>query len=329
MHKLYNSHKALLVNRLGKVLLLQSSNPNEYGEDWDLPGGMMESGEEPLDCLVREVLEETGVHINKADAQMFYQQMAKGFGDMASEDVLKTFYIVKVDETDIFLSWEHKGHRWVDPRNRLADDIDGFVLSVINAFREFAHIPQPDERIIGHKGYGLVQLIHGEGKGKTTSGLGQALRAAGAGKKIKIIFFDKGGSSHYSERKMLDQIRQIDYIATGRDRIDSITGVFDFKIMDEDRAEAERGLQAAREALSSDEYDLVVLDEVNSTVALDMLRAKDVVEAVENRSLGTEVVLTGRNPVQELIDSAHLVTEAQMQKHYFYSGVQAREGLDY
>ena len=329
MHKLYNSHKALLVNRIGKVLLLRSSNPNEYGEDWDLPGGMMESGEEPLDCLVREVLEETGIHINKTDAKMFYQKMAKGFGDMAREDVLKTFYTVKIEEEDIDLSWEHVEYRWIDPRNTLAEDIDGFVVDVIDAYCEFASIPQPDERIIGHKGYGLVQLIHGEGKGKTTSAIGQSVRAAGAGKRVKIIFFDKGGSSHYSERKILDQIKLIDYAVTGRDRIDPITGRFDFQVNNQDKSEAQRGLIEAQEAMSSGEYDFVVLDEINSTVALGMLKPEGVVDAVKGRKSGVEVLMTGRHPEHDLLKIAHLVTEANMKKHYFYSGVQAREGLDY
>ncbi|MBT3230254.1 NUDIX domain-containing protein [Candidatus Uhrbacteria bacterium] len=329
MHKLYNSHKALLVDRLGKVLLLRSSNPNEYGEDWDLPGGMMESGEEPLDCLVREVLEETGIHIDKRDAKMFYQKMAKGFGDMASEDVLKTFYTVSIEDHELALSWEHKDFRWIDPRNNLDDDIDGYVVDVIEAYREFALLPQPDDRIIGHKGYGLVQLIHGEGKGKTTSAIGQSVRAAGAGKKVKIVFFDKGGNTHYSERKMFDQIKLIDYFATGRDRIDSITGAFDFDINDEDKSEAQRGLKDAREALTSGDYDFVVLDEINSTVALGMLSSKEVIDAIEARKPGVEVLMTGRHPEPDLLSIAHLVTEAKMHKHYFYSGVQAREGLDY
>lgn len=329
MHKFYNSHKALLINRLGKVLLLRSSKPNAYGEDWDLPGGMMEAGEEPLDCLVREVLEETGMHIDKRDAQMFHQMMAKGFGDMSHEDVLKTFYAVKVEETDVELSWEHADYRWIDPRNRLDDDVCGYVIQVLDAYRAFASIPQPDERIIGHRGYGLVQLIHGEGKGKTTSGIGQAIRAAGAFKRVKIIFFDKGGVDHYSERAILDRIDSIDYTVTGRDRIDRITGKFDFEICDEDQQEARRGLDIAQDALSSGAYDFVVLDEINSTVALGMLDAQDVVEVIVSRSPGVEVLLTGRHPQQALLDLAHLVTEAKMKKHYFYSGVQAREGLDY
>jgi len=66
--------------------------------------------------------------------------------------------------------------------------------------------PQADERILGRQGYGLIQLIHGHGKGKTTAALGQAIRCAGSGRRVAIIYFDKGGSDHYFERLMLDKI---------------------------------------------------------------------------------------------------------------------------
>ncbi len=186
-----------------------------------------------------------------------------------------------------------------------------------------------DERIKGRQGYGLVQLIHGHGKGKTTAALGQAIRCAGAGRKVVIIYFDKGGTSHYSERVMLDRIPTITYIATGRDRIDSVTGRFDFSIQDMDRTEAQRGLEAARQAMCAGDVSLVVLDEINSTVDLGMLLADDVLSALKAKRDEVEVVLTGRNPPPAFLEAAHLVTEMRLERHYFYSGVKAREGLDY
>jgi cob(I)alamin adenosyltransferase len=107
------------------------------------------------------------------------------------------------------------------------------------------------------------------------------------------------------------------------------TGEFDFNIIIQDHEEAKRGFELARHALSSNEYDLVVLDEINSTVALGMLASNDVIEIIKNRKHGVEVILTGRNPSKELLEIADLVSEIKMQKHYFYSGVKAREGLDY
>lgn len=189
--------------------------------------------------------------------------------------------------------------------------------------------PQLDTRIKGRQGYGLVQLIHGHGKGKTTAALGQAIRCAGSGRKVRIIYFDKGGVTHYSERAVLDRIPEIAYTATGRDRIDPVTGRFDFSIQDIDKSEAQRGLALAREALHQGDASLVVLDEINSTVALGMLAVDDVLAALDAKRDDVEVILTGRNPPQALLDRGHLVTDMRLERHYFYSGVQAREGLDY
>lgn len=189
--------------------------------------------------------------------------------------------------------------------------------------------PKLDERIKGRIGYGLIQLIHGHGKGKTTAALGQAIRCAGAGKRVLIVYFDKGGTTHYSERSIIDQIDAIDYVATGRDRIDPVSGRFDFSITDEDRHEAAWGIVCAKEGMASGVYDLVVLDEINSTQNLGMLAVNDVLDALQSKTETTEVIMTGRNPAQEFLDAAHLITEMRLERHYFYSGVPAREGLDY
>jgi cob(I)alamin adenosyltransferase len=214
----------------------------------------------------------------------------------------------------------------VPQKSQNVNDISG----ILNLFVTFMTVPPVlDERIKGRQGYGLIQLIHGHGKGKTTAALGQAIRCAGAGKRVIIVYFDKGGTTHYSERAILDGIDAIDYVPTGRDRIDPLTGRFDFSITDEDRSEAARGLAVAREAMMSGTYDLVILDEINSTENLGMLKKADVLDALSNKGEHVEVVMTGRNPAQEFVDAAHLVTEMKLERHYFYSGVQAREGLDY
>ena len=189
--------------------------------------------------------------------------------------------------------------------------------------------PEMDERIRGFQGYGLVQLIHGHGKGKTTAALGQAIRCAGSGRNVAIIYFDKGGTDHYFERLLLNKIPEIDYWATGRDRIDPTTGQFDFSINDIDREEAIRGLALAHTALTSGAYDLVILDEINSTSDLGMLEPESVLKLIDEKKTDVELILTGRNPDPRFITIAHLVTNVQLERHYFYSGVPAREGLDY
>lgn len=189
--------------------------------------------------------------------------------------------------------------------------------------------PTLDERIKGRQGYGLVQMIYGNGKGKTTAALGQGIRCAGAGNRVAIIYFDKGGDTHYNERLIISQIANIDFWPTGRDRIDPITNRFDFSINDLDQEEARRGLELARTVLTSGEYQLVILDEINSTISLGMLEEKAVLEIIDQKNPEVELILTGRNPPPALIERSHLVTEMKLERHYFYSGVAARPGLDY
>lgn len=183
-----------------------------------------------------------------------------------------------------------------------------------------------DERLKDYDGFGLIQVITGNGKGKTTSALGLGIRAYGAGKKVAFIYFDKGGNSHYSERKTLEQLN-IPFTATGRDRIDQKTGVFDFSKNQQDIDEAQKGLEAAK--LFSKQVDLLILDEINSTVDLGFLKVEDVLEFLKEKPRNCEIVLTGRDVPKEFCEIAHLVSEVQLQKHYFYSGVKAREGIDY
>ena len=177
----------------------------------------------------------------------------------------------------------------------------------------------------------MIHIITGDGKGKTTAALGLVLRAVGAGFKVAIIFFDKGGEGHYSERKALRErfSDSVMFQSFGRDRIDPQTGRFDFTIVDEDREQAERALALARDALSSGVYSLVVLDEIISTVGTLMLSEKNVLDVLAQKNPSTEVVLTGRNAPESFMDLADLVSEVKMIKHYYYSGVKAREGIDY
>lgn len=179
------------------------------------------------------------------------------------------------------------------------------------------------------KSTGLIQVFTGNGKGKTTAALGTAIRAVGAGMKVAIVVFDKGGS-HYSERLVAEKFDgQLTFFPTGMDRIDPKTNKFRFGVTDEDRGEAERGLQIVRDLLSRHEHQLVVLDEINSTVSLGMLDESAVRDVITSKPDDVELILTGRNCPESFKDLADLVTEMNLVKHYFYHGVPAREGLDY
>jgi len=88
-------------------------------------------------------------------------------------------------------------------------------------------------------------------------------------------------------------------------------------------------LKIARDVLTSGEYDLVIMDEINNTTDLGMVRVEEVLEIIDGKKENVELIMTGRDPHPEYLKRAHLITEMKLDRHYFYSGVAARAGLDY
>ena len=96
----------------------------------------------------------------------------------------------------------------------------------------------------------------------------------------------------------------------------------------QDVALARAGLARCREAMTSGDYDLVVLDELTIALHFGLLEVGEVLEALRGRNPRVEAVVTGRYAPQELIDAADLVTEMREVKHYYAQGVLSREGID-
>lgn len=175
----------------------------------------------------------------------------------------------------------------------------------------------------------MVQIYTGDGKGKTTAALGLAIRAVGAGKKVAWVAFDKGGE-HYAERKVLNErFPEIEFYATGLDRMDMKTGTFRFGVTEDDKREGERGLEIVRDLFAKNGFDLIVLDEINISTRLGIIKESDVLAFLEQKPEAMELVLTGRDAPQTFIDLADLVTEMKMNKHYIQKGIKARPGFDY
>jgi len=168
---------------------------------------------------------------------------------------------------------------------------------------------------------GYIQIYTGNGKGKTTAALGLALRAAGAGMNVFIGQFIKKGE--YSEIKSLkrfdDRITLEQY--GGR-------GFIKGKPNEEDRERALHGLNRLREAVTSGKYDVVILEEVNIALKFGLFPLEAVKELLKQKPEKVELVLTGRDAPQELIENADLVTEMQEIKHYASKGVKARVGIE-
>ncbi len=180
----------------------------------------------------------------------------------------------------------------------------------------------------------MLHVYTGDGKGKTTAGLGLAVRAAAAGLPVAYVYFDKGfdgENEHYSERKLLRTLPGVTLFPTGRERIMQ-NGRFRFGVLPEDRAEAERALALCHEALRSGKYRLIIMDEICSAYTYKMIQLAELLSVVETyRQVGgdVEAVMTGRGAPAELIAAADLVTEMRQVKHYYETGVMAREGIDY
>lgn len=167
----------------------------------------------------------------------------------------------------------------------------------------------------------FVHVYTGEGKGKTTSSLGLALRAAGAGNKVFIAQFIKGGK--YSELNALKRFEDLITVQQfGKGRF--ING----KPSESDIEAAREGLEKMKGLLASGEYNLVIMDEANIALYYNLFSVEELIEAADGRADGTELVITGRHAPPELIERADLVTEMKAVKHYYKEGVKARVGIE-
>lgn len=176
---------------------------------------------------------------------------------------------------------------------------------------------------------GLTHCYTGDGKGKTTAALGLLLRAVGAGKKVAFVQFDKGGT-HYSERVVLaERFPEVTVLATGLDRIDPVSGKFRMGVTEEDRREGERGLVLVQKLFNERTHDVIILDELNSSLSLGILDKERTLNVLKSRPQEVELIVTGRNAPDYIVEIADLMTEMRLVKHYFYHGVKAREGIDY
>ncbi len=169
---------------------------------------------------------------------------------------------------------------------------------------------------------GLVQVYTGNGKGKTTTALGLALRATGRGLNVIMLQFlkpDGGYGEHIAGRRLPGFTIE----PMGTDH-------FKGRVPPEEEERLTRlGMERAAEVLRSGDYDLVILDEINNSMKFGLVSAEELIALLESRAPHTEVVLTGRGAPREIIDYADLVTEMTLVKHPFDQGVDARKGIEY
>lgn len=171
---------------------------------------------------------------------------------------------------------------------------------------------------------GYIQVYTGNGKGKSTASFGLALRAVGSGMKVVLIQFMKVKGCYAEEEgfKLLgDNLQHFAY--GGKNFVKKGQGT------EEDYALAKAGLAKALEAITDPKNDLVILDEINNALYFELLTVDEVLATLAKKLPQTEVVLTGRNAPQEIIDAADLVTEMKEIKHYYTKGVNSRRGIEF
>jgi len=173
---------------------------------------------------------------------------------------------------------------------------------------------------------GLVIVYTGKGKGKTTAALGIALRAVGHNYKICMIQFIKG-SWHYGEMTSSKRLEpEFELTAIGK----GFVGIIDDNTpIEKHKKIADEALRLCREKIRSENYDIVILDEINYAINLGLVKLEDVLDIIKIRPPHVNLVLTGNYARDEIIDVADLVTEMKEIKHPFKSGVKAKKGIDF
>jgi cob(I)alamin adenosyltransferase len=174
-----------------------------------------------------------------------------------------------------------------------------------------------------HPAKGLVIVITGNGKGKTTAAFGQALRAVGQGYKVFVVQFMKGRK--YGEFKAAKK-----YLP---DITVRLSGLDSFVLRDNPAAVdielAQKGLKLAKQAINSGEYNMVILDEINVALDFKLIDLNNVIELIKNKPADLDLILTGRYAPPQIINLADTVSEVKEIKHHYAAGIKDRAGIEY
>ncbi len=171
--------------------------------------------------------------------------------------------------------------------------------------------------------HGLVQVYFGRGKGKTTAAIGQGVRATGHGFKVYMIQFMKGNYK-YGEIEAIKNIPNFELKQFGSPELIAEPGEFDLE-------EGQKALAHAKEIILSDDYDIVILDEIGVAISMNVVPIEPVLELIQLKPEKVELILTGGPKMHPKIkERADLLTEMRMIKHYYSSkGISARYGIEY
>ncbi|MGM0689087.1 MAG: cob(I)yrinic acid a,c-diamide adenosyltransferase [Bacillota bacterium] len=169
---------------------------------------------------------------------------------------------------------------------------------------------------------GLIMVFTGDGKGKTTAAVGQAVRALGHGYRVFMIHFMKGRD--YGEFLATEHMPNLTVVRAGRDCFvcrDNPDPV--------DTELAKEGFARAEKAIMSGDYDMVVLDEINVAVDYGLIAEEEVLKLLKKKPDRVSVILTGRGASAELVKIADMVSEVLAIKHHYDKGAESCKGIEY
>ena len=186
--------------------------------------------------------------------------------------------------------------------------------------------PLKIDRLTPRRPQGLVVVITGNGKGKTTSAMGMVLRASGHGMRSCIIQFMKGDlyTGEWDGVKLLGEL--VELHATGMGFCGIQGNPYSHA---EHRVNAQAAIELARSKMAEGTFDLVVLDEINNALQLKLVDLEQVLDLIKIKPERLHLVLTGRNARPEVMELADTVSEVQEVKHAYQKDIEPQPGIDY
>lgn len=182
--------------------------------------------------------------------------------------------------------------------------------------------PTTHEKPPTRRAASLVVVNTGDGKGKTTAAMGTVLRSLARGWPVCVVQFVKSGKWHSGEVKVLSDLGVAWHV---------VGDGFSWDSPDLERSAglARDGWQVAKAAITSDEYRLVLLDEITYPINWRWIDEADVVATIVARPPKVNVILTGRDAPEPLVEIADTVSEVRKIKHAYDAGIRIAKGIDY